>query len=96
MGEKNANEARQLVLSSRLRVMEGPGPTSSEALTPSCPDRPRRGDSREAAGAAGTDGQEGNKVEKPSVLETPGKGGVSVAWAVRWSTQDGPYTPPPT
>lgn len=77
-------------------MMEGPGPTSSEALTPSCPDRPRRGDSREAARAAGTDGQEGNKVEKPSVLETPGKGGVSVARAVRWSTQDGPYTPPPT
>lgn len=96
MGEKNANEARQLALSSQLRVMEGPRPTSSEALTPSYSDRPWRGESREAAGTAGTDGQEGNRMEKPNLLERLGKGGLSVAWVVRWSTQDGPYTLPPT
>ena len=47
-GRENANEARQLVLSSRLRVMEGRRPTSSEARTPSCSDRPWRGQSTEA------------------------------------------------
>lgn len=46
--------------------MERPRPTSSEALTPPCSDRPRRGPSGEAAGAAGADGRAGRGRGSPA------------------------------
>lgn len=60
----------------------GPRPTSSEALTPVCSDRPWREESGEAAGAAGTDGGEGRKMEKQEGPEQfGGRGSVSYLWA---------------
>lgn len=78
MQEKNANQARQLVLSSRLRVMEGPRPTSSEACTPACSDRPWRAGSRRLQEQQEQMARRG-KMEEPSLQKRLGKGGVSAA-----------------
>lgn len=75
------------MLSSRQRVMEGPRPTSSEARTPSCSDRPRRGQSAELPSSRNR-WLGGEKMERPGSPKRLGKGGVSAARAVRWSAQD--------
>lgn len=76
--KKNANQARQLVLSSRLRVMEGPRPTSSVARTPACSDRSWREGSRRLQEQREQMARRG-KMEEPGLLERLRKGGVSAA-----------------
>lgn len=66
------------MLSSRLRVMEGPGPTSSEACTPACSDRPWRVESRRLPEQQEQMARRG-KMDEPNLLERLGKGGVSAA-----------------